>query len=308
MPIPLTAAAGRWFYSQAYLLLSFTMLFWAGNAVIGRFVAGHVPPVALTWMRWTLALAILLPVAWPHLRRDLPVVRRHLPIMVLISLPGITGYNTMAYIGLQYTEALNGILLQSTAPLLIALWSFMLFSERLTARQVAGILISMAGVILIITRADPGILFGLSFNIGDLWILAAMASYSLYSALLRLRPGIHWMSFICVTFFLGNVMLTPVFIWEMSTGYMPRFDIVTALSVLYTAVFASLLAYIFYNRGVELIGANRSGPFFHLIPLFGVVLAFIFLGERLQLFHVFGFVAILAGIILAARTPGVAPR
>lgn len=304
MPLSAAATAGRWVYGQAYILLPLNMLFWAGNSVVGRYVAGHVPPIALAWMRWSLALLILLPIAWPYIKRDLPELRRHLPLLMVLSFAGITCYNTMAYIGLQYTQALNGLLLQSTAPLLIGIWSFALFRDRLTLRQLGGILISMAGVALIVSRADWQILAGLTFNIGDIWILAALVFYGLYSALLRQRPQMHWTSFICATFFLGNVMLTPFLLWEMSTGYVLRLDATTLLSIAYTAIFASLLSYIFYNRGVQLIGPNRAGPFFHLIPLFGAVLAIFFLDEQLQLFHVAGFAAILSGIFLATRNPG----
>jgi drug/metabolite transporter (DMT)-like permease len=295
-------AAGQWLNGQAYTMLSLTMLFWAGNGVLARFVAGHVPPVALAWMRWSVALAMLLPLAWPQLKRDLPAMRRSLPILLLLSLTGITSYNTMAYVGFQYTTAINGLLLQSTAPLLIGVWSFVLFCDRLTALQLAGTLMSMAGVVTIVSGADWQVLAGLSVNVGDLWILAALVAYALYAALLRLRPEIHWMSLVCATFFLGNILLTPVLLWEISTGYVLQFDALTAASIGYTALFASLLAYIFFNRGVELIGPNRAGPFFHLIALFGVVLAVAFLGERLQLFHVAGFAAILLGIVMAARS------
>ena len=166
MTSPLSRA-GHWFYGQAYLLLSLNMLFWAGNTVLGRFMAGHFPPVAMAWCRWTLAAAILLPFAWPHLRRDLPELRRGLPILAALSLTGIAAYNTMVYYGLQYTSALNGSLLQSTAPLLIGVWTFLLFGDRLTGRQVAGIVLSLVGVVVIITRADPDLLMHLELNRGN---------------------------------------------------------------------------------------------------------------------------------------------
>ncbi len=306
MTSPLSRA-GHWFYGQAYLLLSLNMLFWAGNTVLGRFMAGHFPPVAMAWCRWTLAAAILLPFAWPHLRRDLPELRRGLPILAALSLTGIAAYNTMVYYGLQYTSALNGSLLQSTAPLLIGVWTFLLFGDRLTGRQVAGIVLSLVGVVVIITRADPDLLMHLELNRGDVWIVAALASYALYSALLRLRPEVHWLSLIFATFVLGNVMLTPLLIWELSAGHAMTFDAETVLSLLYFGIFPSILAYVFFNRGVELIGANRVGPFFHLLPLFGVIMSIVFLGERLQAFHLAGFAAIVSGIALAARRPKGAP-
>lgn len=292
---------GRWLYGQAYLLLVLTTLFWAGNIVLGRFVAGHVPPVALAFVRWGGAFLILLPFAWPHLKRDWPEIRRHMPMMLVLSFTGITSFNTMVYFGLQFTGALTGVLLQSSQPLLIALATFMLFGERLTGRQALGIAISLAGVTTIICQGDVGRLAAIRFNFGDILILAAVALYALYSALLRRRPSIHWISFLAGTFLIGDILLLPVLAWEMSTGYVLKPDLFTLGACLYVAVFPSLIAYAFFNRGVELIGANRAGPFFHLMPLFGALMAVFFLGERFQAYHAVGMVAILSGVALATR-------
>ncbi|MEJ8574110.1 DMT family transporter [Microbaculum marinum] len=297
------ARFGQWLYGQAYLLLTLTTLFWAGNIVLGRLVAGHVPPVALASVRWGGAFLILLPFAWPHLKRDWPVIMRHMPMMLVLSFTGITAYNTMVYFGLQFTGALNGVLLQSSQPLIIALATFLIFGERLTMRQAAGILISLAGVTVIICQGDMARLLAIHFNFGDLVILAAVALYGLYSALLRKRPSIHWISFLSATFLFGSILLAPVLVWEASTGYVPTLDLMTVAACLYVAIFPSLIAYAFFNRGVELIGANRAGPFFSLMPLFGALMAVFFLGERFELFHAIGMVAILSGVALATAPP-----
>lgn len=303
MPHPIAAAA-RWLYGQAYLLLIVTTLLWAGNIVLGRLVAGHVPPIALAFVRWGGAFLILLPFAWPHLKRDWPEIVRHWPIMLVLSFTGIASYNTLVYFGLQFTGALTGVLLQSAQPLVIALVTFALFAERLSGRQAAGILLSLCGVVAIVSQGDLERLAAVRFNVGDILILVAVVLYAIYSALLRRRPAIHWISFLAATFLIGDVMLLPVFAWEISTGYVLRFDWLTVAACVYVAIFPSLVAYAFFNRGVELIGANRAGPFFHLMPLFGALMAVLFLGERFQWFHGLGMAAILSGVALATTARG----
>ncbi len=292
---------GGLLFDRPYVLLSLTSLFWAINIVLGRFIAGTIPPVTLAWVRWMGAAIIILPFAVPYIRRDWPVIRANLGILTLLSLTGVTLYNTIAYIGLTYTQALNALLLQSTGPVLIALWSFTLFRDRLTGRQTIGIAASLLGVILIICRGDPRVLLHIELNRGDLLFLGAQVIYALYSAMLRKRPKIHWLSFLGTTIIFGAIMLTPAFLWEVGTGARPVWSPTSVAVFAYVILFPSLIAYLFFNRGVELIGANRAGPFFHLMPLFGSVIAILFLGERPMLYHAVGYAIILAGIILATR-------
>jgi len=298
---------GQWLYSQAYLLLTLTTLFWAGNVVLGRFIAGEVPPIAFAYVRWAGAFAILLPFAWRHLKRDFPEILRHWPMMLLISFTGITSYNTLVYFGLQYTGALTGVLLQSAQPLMIALLTFVFFHERLSGRQATGILVSLVGVAVIISQGDLSRLLSIQFNIGDIIILVAVVLYAAYSAILRKRPPIHWLSFLAATFLIGDILLTPVLIWEISTGYVMQFNALTVAACLYVCIFPSIIAYAFFNRGVELIGANRAGPFFHLMPLFGALMAVVFLGEQFRLYHAVAMVAILGGVTLASTAKAPPP-
>ncbi|MGA0533084.1 DMT family transporter [Hansschlegelia sp. KR7-227] len=290
-------------FGRPYLLLSLTSLFWAGNIVLGRFAAGRIPPIGLAWVRWTGAFLLLIGFAWPHVRRDWPAINRNWGRLSLLALTGVAVYNSMAYWGLQYTEALNALLIQSTGPLLIAVWTLLLFRETLTLVQLFGVVVSLAGVVVILTRGDLAALAHIRFNVGDVWVFSAMVIYALYSALLRLKPALHWLSFLTVTVGLGAMMMTPAFLWEASQGRTMTFDATTLLSVAYVVVFPSTLAYIFFIRGVELIGANRAGPFFHLMPLFGAALAILFLGERPQPFHAVGFALVLAGVAVATRKP-----
>jgi len=288
-------------FDKPYLLLSLTSLFWAINIVLGRFVAGQIPPVTLSCIRWFGASVFLMPFAWRHLKRDWPIIRAQFPLMTLLAATGISAYNTMAYWGLQYTQALNGLLIQSTAPLLIALWTLVLFRDRLTLAQFLGILTSLAGVVVIVCRGDLGLLLSLDLNIGDAWVFGALVFYGFYSALLRRRPALHPLSFLSFTILWGAILLLPFLAWEIGSGARMHVTPATLGVCAYVMTFPSLVAYLFFNRGVELIGANRAGPFFHLMPLFGAVIAIVFLGERPHLFHAGGFALILCGVVVATR-------
>jgi drug/metabolite transporter (DMT)-like permease len=300
MPGLLSRAAG-WLNQQPYLLLSLTSLFWAGNIVIGRFISTHVPPIALTWFRWGIAFLILLPFSAPHLKRDWAVIRNHVGIMSIFALTGNAAYHVMAYYGLHYTEAINVLLLQSIGPLQVALWTLVMYRERLSAVQAVGISTSLAGVLVIISRGSIDFILTIGFNRGDIWVLIALVFYALYTALLRKRPRVHPLSFIAVTMGGATLMLTPLLAFEMSIGHWIVFDTTTILTLAYVCIFPSLLGYMFLNRGVELIGANRSAPFLHLVPAFGSGLAIVFLGEQFQFFHAAGYALVLAGVAIAAR-------
>lgn len=286
---------------NAYLLLTLTMLFWAGNFVLGRGVHGHVPPIALAWCRWTLAFLIILPFALPHLRRDWPALRAKSGTLLLLGTVGIGCFNTFSYIGLNHTTALNGLVFQASCPFLIVLASFLFFGDRISLRQGAGIVISLAGVLVIIARGDLDVLLALQLNEGDAWLFAAFTGWAIYTAFLRQRPDVHMFSFLAATFLIGAAVNTPFFVAEHLSGWRLQPTRSTVLAVLYVAVFPSVVAQIFYNRGVELIGGNRAGTFIYLVPLFGALLAIGLLGETLEAYHVAGVALILPGIMLAAR-------
>lgn len=286
---------------NAYVLLTLTSLLWGGNTVLGRYIAGHVPPIALAQVRWSLAFLILLPFAFRHMVRDRAEIRRHIVLLSIMAATSISAYNTLTYIGLQQATAISGSLVISTAPLLIGFWSFVLYRDRMTAAQIGGVAVSLTGVTFIISRGDPAVLAGFRFNPGDLMIVAAIFLYALYSALLKRRPQIHPMSLLGVTMGLGQAMLWPFTAWEMAGGQVMTFDTTTVLTLAYVVLLASLAAYFAFNRGVELIGPNRAGPFFHLIPVFGSALAILFLGEQPQWYHGVGYVLILTGIAVTQR-------
>jgi len=290
-----------WLWHQPYILLSLTALFWAGNAVVGRAVAGEFPPMALAQLRWLFAFAILLPFAWRHVRRDWPMIRRANTSLMVLGLTGLAAFNGLQYTALNYTTALNSVLLQPVMPLLIAACAFALYRDRLNLAQIAGIAVSLAGVVAIVSRGDVSTLTSLSLNIGDVMLLVAFVVYALYSALLKRRPAIHWLSLLAVTFAWGAIMLVPAFAIEWASGARPAPTLFSLLALAYVVLFPSLLAFICFNRGVELIGPNRAGPFVHLVPLCGTIMAIVFLGEKLAVFHLAGAALIFGGIVLASR-------
>ena len=309
MTDPASTPAARdpvgWLNNQPYLLLSLTSLFWAGNIVLARHVGDHVPPITLTTIRWFGVFLILLPFAWPHLARDWPVLRAHLPLMLFLSAIGFAFNNAISYWALQYTQALNALLIQSSGPLFVALWSLILFGVRLTGAQLAGIAISLIGVLTIILRGDFAALAGIAFNKGDVMFAASLVSFGLYSALMPRRPVTHQLSLISFTTCCGALMLVPFAVWEYSTGATLKFDRLTLATLAYTLIFPSTLAYMFFNRGLALIGPNRAAPFFHLVPVFGSALAILLLGEQLRPFHLIGYALVLAGVVIASRRSSV---
>jgi drug/metabolite transporter (DMT)-like permease len=290
-----------WFFDQPYLLLSFTSLFWAGNTVLGRFIAGHVPPMTLSFVRWFGAFLVLLPFAAHHLARDWPAIRKHAGKMTVLALTGFSAFNTMAYYGLQYTTAINGLLIQSIGPLFVAMWMFVLFGVRLTRRQAFGVAISLTGVVVIICRGSLDVLFAIAFNRGDVWFLIALLFYGFYTAMLRTRPIMHPISFLAVGMGWGGLLLLPAVALELAGERRIILDGETLLSFAYVCVFPSLLGYLFLNRGIELLGANRAAPFMHLVPVFGSVLAIVLLGERFELYHAIGYALVFTGITVATR-------
>jgi drug/metabolite transporter (DMT)-like permease len=302
-PTSSAATPGSWLANQPYLLLSITALCWAGNAIVGRLAAGHIPPVTLSFLRWSFAFLIILPFAWNHLRRDWPAIRARLGTMIVLSVTGIGAFNTLQYWALEHTQALNTLLLQSAGPLFVAVWSLILLGDRLTLAQAGGIALSMTGVLVILLHGDLTALTSIEFNKGDLIFTFALAIFGLYSVLSLKRPEIHGLAFVGFTFGAGAACLIPLWIWELFSRPVMRLDTANLLSLFYVAVFPSTLAYLCFNRGVQVIGANRAAPFFHVVPVFGSAMAIVFLGERPQLFHIIGFALVLIGVFVASRKP-----
>lgn len=295
-------------WNSAYLLLTFTALFWAGNSIIGRAAREFVPPIALSFWRWTLAFLLLLPLAWPYLKKDWPVLRRRWPILLLFGSFGIGAFNTLLYSGLQHTTALNAMILSAAQPAMILVAGMLLFRDRTTRSQLLGILLSLVGVLIIVSRGEPQVLLGLRLNFGDALILLGGLLWSVYAVYLRKRPQVHPLSFLAATLFVGVFVVLPFYLVELSRGRLIVPAPESALTIAYVCLFPSLIAYLFYNRGVELIGSARTAQYLNITPAFGAILSILLLGEMPGAYHAIGVILIGAGIFLAERRAGANPE
>jgi drug/metabolite transporter (DMT)-like permease len=283
-------------WASAPLLLVLSALFWALNPLVGRAVRDLISPVTLAFWRWTLAFAVTTAIAWPHLRRDWPRIVANWKILVLLGLLGIGIFSTLVYWALRYTTAVNNLLMQSAMPSIIIVSSALFFRDRITLAQIAGAALSLAGLLVIITHGSIEVLRGLGFNKGDAASLLAVFLYALYSAMLRKRPAIHPMSLLSVLFLVGVFTLLPVYLVELWQGVRMDARPETLAAIVYVGLFPSLFSFLFFNRGVDLIGPIRAGQYMNLPPVFGTILAILLLGEHLALFHIAGAALVAAGI------------
>ncbi len=286
---------------RPYLLLAVAPLCWASNIVLARGVIDIIPPVSLAFWRWTIAAMLLVPFAHPHVRRDWPLFIRHWKIILFLSLVGISGFNTLLYVAVHTTTAINGALIQTTMPAVIILISLLAFKEKVTRLQSLGVALCILGAGLVVLRGSFLTILDLSFVEGDLLMLVAVLLYAFYSAFLRRRPSMHPLSFLIYTFVLGAVGLLPLYLWELHDRPAFELNVAVAASILYLAAFPSIVAFFCWNRGVGMIGANRAGLFINFIPVFASIMAIIWLGESLRAFHLIGMLLIFGGMVLFNR-------
>jgi drug/metabolite transporter (DMT)-like permease len=286
----------------AFVLLAAANLFWAGNWVLGRALRDAFDPVSLNFYRWCVALVALAPFALPGLAAKRAVIRRHAGLLALLALLSVSVFQSLVYLGLQSTTAVNAVLINCAGPLFIVLSAWALDGERATLRQLVGILVSVAGILVILSRGDPGMLAGLELHSGDAWIVAAIAIWGVYSVLLKRRPpGLGGVHFLFVLSAAGVVFLAPAFALQ-ALHSPPRLPTAAeAIGVLYMGLAASVGAFLFWNRGVVVVGANAAGFTLYLLPTFATLLAIAFLGETFGTFHAVGIATILAGVILGTR-------
>ena len=284
----------------AFLLLALANLFWSGNWIAGRALRDSFDPVPLNFWRWVVAALVLAPFALPGLRGKWPLIRRHAGILLLLAFTGVALFQSLVYLGLHSTLAVNAVLLNSSMPMFMLLCSWAIEHERASPRQIAGMLISLAGILVILSRGDPGALLQLELHAGDAWILLAMPVWGIYSVLLKRRPQeLGGMQFLFVIALAGVLMLAPVAAMQALQAPPSLPTPREALGVLYMGICASVLAFFFWNRGVAVVGANAAGFTVHLLPAFGTILAILFLGEAFAAFHAAGIATILAGVLLA---------
>jgi drug/metabolite transporter (DMT)-like permease len=286
-----------------YLLLSLTAFFWSLNWVIGRAIVGHVTPFALAYIRWIVALALMLPFAWREIQANKEVIRRNWKMIAWLGFWGTGLHNVFAYAGLQYTTATNGVILNSSVPIMIIVLAWLIYRDTITRVQSVGVAISMLGVFAILTRGDPAVLANLQLNKGDIIVVVGMVFWAAYTVFLRHKPvGLPGLALLACCASFGVVLLTPLFVIEM-VFLDGRIELTpaTLAAMLYVGIFPSFVGYIFWNRGVAEVGPNISGIFMHLMPVFGSLLAWLFLGEQIRVFHIVGIALILSGITLTTR-------
>jgi drug/metabolite transporter (DMT)-like permease len=286
-------------HRSAYLFLAFAALFWGGNAVAGKLAVGHMSPMLLTAVRWLIACAILSAWGWRHLRVDWPVVRANLPLLTLLGALGFTMFNVALYGGLVFTTAINVSIEQAGVPLFVFITSFLVFRTRVAPAQLLGFLLSLAGIGLVASHGEPARLLELDVNLGDLMMVGGAIVYGVYTALLRLKPDIHWISLMAVLTGSAFLASLPFVALEVALGALILPDARGWALMAYIVVFPSILAQIFYIRGVELIGGNRAGLFVNLVPIFGTLLSIVIVGEAFRPYHAAALALVLGGIWLA---------
>ncbi len=287
--------------SKAYLVLVIATLCWGGNAVAGKMAVGHVSPMVLTFLRWTLAVAAITAISVPQLIRDWPLVRNRLPYFFALGAVGYTCFNAALYTALKYTSAINVAVIQAGIPMVIFAFNFILFRTRILAGQIVGFFLTMAGVGLLASHGDLLSLLKLEMNVGDAIMLLVVLSYAIYTVMLRWKPPINWRSLMAIPAMAAMLSSVPLMWWEVAQETAVWPDLKGWVIAAYTALFASLIAQIFFILGVERIGPNRAGLFINLIPVFGTFLSVLILGETLHPYQVIALLLTLGGIAVAER-------
>ena len=282
-----------------YVLLIFAVLFWSGNFIVGRGIHNEIPPMTLAFWRWAVAFMIILPFSIGDIVHQFDIIRRNLKMLTVLAILSVTNFSIFIYMALKLSTATNTVLINSMIPIFIVMVSWLGFKERITLRQSIGIAISLAGLMFIIAKGNLATLIAVRFSKGDLWTICAGFSWALHSVLLRKCPiELNPLSFLATLIIIGTLFISPFYVWEMSTGKTMNISRASIGSIVYVALFASILAYIFWNKAIQIIGANKTGIFIHLMPVFSIILAIIFLDEKLRGYHIKGTILIFSGILL----------
>jgi drug/metabolite transporter (DMT)-like permease len=296
----------RRLHLNPYLLLTLASLFWAGNMVMGRGLRADLPPVGLAFWRWVVAFLCVLPLALPHLRVQWPLLRAAWKQVVFLGVFGVGLYNTLAYAAVQHTTATSASLLNSFIPVATIALAFVFLGKRLSRAEALGVTVSLAGVLLLIARGRVDTLLGLELNAGDMWMLVAVLSWSIYTVGLQWRPqAVHPMLQLAAFILVGLIMLAPVYVWEIAAGATIHVHTGSVLGILYAGVMAAFLGFLCFNMGVAAVGPSVGSLFIHLMPVFAGILSTLLLGERPAWYHYAGMALVLGGIVLTMRRPSV---
>lgn len=288
---------------RVYLLLALCVLFWSGNFIIGRYVSTDIQPLELAFFRWIFVVILLIPSLFIiDIKKVIFIFKENFLLLSILSLLGITLFNTLLYIALQTTTATNALLINSFVPILILILSFMILKAKITKTQTLGIILSTIGVIYLVLRGQVLNILDISFTTGDLWVLSSSISWAIYSVLVKLKPkNLSHLELFVIVVYVGTILfLVPWYLWQ---GYSFEHEINLLKTnwhfFIYVSIFPSLLSYYFWHTGIDTIGAEKTGQFTHLMPIIGAILAFIFLNEKLELFHFIGALFIAIGIYLS---------
>ena len=278
-------------------------LFWACNFMVGKFAFfSEIPPMSLVFFRWLLVWLILIPFTYRELKKNKEIIKKNLPLLFFLALTSVGLFNSFTYLSLVYTQVINASLFNTAIPAIIILLCFLFNVEKTNKFQILGLIISVVGILAIITRLNLDILISLNFNKGDLIMIGGVVTWGVYSTLLKKKkftlPLLTLVHVIC-TF--GLISVFPQFLYEYSNGQLIKFDINLLYTLIFLALFPSIGSYYCWAGAVSIIGANRAGIFLSLIPLFSTIMAIFFYNEQFQLFHLIGAVLIILGLFLSNK-------
>ena len=287
----------------AYLFLVLTTLFWSGNFIVGKAASlFDIPPFTLNFYRWSFAWLILAPFTLKEIFEKKKYILKNIKLILVLGITSITIFNSIVYYSLNFTQVISGVLMISTIPVMIIAFCWLLKIERTNIYQILGVIFSLFGVVVIITKANLGIILNLNFNKGDLWMVVAMFSWAMYSALLRKKKlEITQVTLLQTIISAGLIFLLPAYLIEFSLGYKARIDLPFVLTLTYVVLFPGLSSFILWIKGISIIGSNRSGIFLHLMPIFSTILAILIFDEKFMIYHLIGAILIITGIILSSR-------
>ena len=288
---------------KAYILLTLTALFWSGNFIVGKAASIYeIPPFSLNFYRWLFAFIILFPFTYKEIITNKKYILENLGFFIILGITSITIFNSIVYYSLYYTQVISGVLMISTIPVWIMFIASLLKIEKTNIYQIVGVILSLTGVICIITKADLELVKNLNFNKGDLSMVVAMFSWAIYSALLKKKTyKVSQIALLEVIIICGFIFLVPVYFIEMSLGYKVILETPFILTLSYVVLFPGIIAFFFWIKGIGFIGANRAGVFLHLMPIFGAIMAILIFDEKFMPYHFLGAIFIIVGITLSNR-------
>ena len=287
----------------AYIFLILTTLFWSGNFIVGKAASlFEIPPFTLNFYRWTFAWLILAPFTLKEIVAKKNYILENIKLIIILGITSITIFNSIVYYSLNFTQVISGVLMISTIPVMIIIFCWLFKIEKTNIYQILGVIFSLSGVVVIITKANFNILVNLNFNKGDLWMVVAMFSWAMYSALLRKKKlEISQLSLLQTIISAGLIFLLPAYLIELALGYKASIHLPFVLTLTYVVLFPGLASFIFWIKGIAMIGSNRAGIFLHLMPIFSTIMAILIFKEKFMFFHLVGATLIIAGIVLSSK-------